>query len=441
MRRFAIVVLCLLVSGCGRSRRDAPRAPDTPPKTAGQLLTGPAALGDWTTDGPGVRRKITIADLPAPNASESVDHAPKVVARPESMWPRAPSGFVVTEYATELDAPRVITVAPNGDAFVVESKRGRVSVLRDADGDGKQELSKVFADDLTKPFGLAFYPPGAQPTHVYIANTDSVVRFPYAAGDLAARRPKETIVKNIPGGGKLRGGGHWTRDLAFSNDGKRMFVSVGSFSNLNDDENEQRRACILAFDPNGGNEIIYASGLRNPVGLAVHPATSELWASVNERDDLGDDLVPDYVTHVTEGGNYGWPWFYLGNHRDPHHGGKRADLEGKITVPDVLLQSHTAALDLAFYTGNKFPEEYHGDLFIAAHGSWNRARRTGYKIIRVRMKDGHAVGEYEDFVTGFVINEEEVWGRPVGVAVANDGALLFTDDGNNRVWRVAFTGK
>jgi glucose/arabinose dehydrogenase len=219
-----------------------------------------------------------------------------------------------------------------------------------------------------------------------------------------------------------------------------MFVSVGSFSNVKDDENEVRRACILAFDPNGGGELTYASGLRNPVGLAVHPTTGELWTSVNERDELGDHLVPDYVTHVTEKAHYGWPWFYLGSHRDPRHEGKRPDLEGKITVPDVLFQSHSAAIDLAFYTGTKFPAEYHGDLFVALHGSWNRARRTGYKIVRVRMKDGHALGEYEDFVTGFVINEEEVWGRPAGVATAKDGALLFTEDGNSTIWRIAYTG-
>ncbi len=438
MRRASVFLFLLVVVSCGRSRRDATRAPETPPATVGATLVGSAALGDWTTDWPGVRRKISVADLPAPNATDSANHGAKIVARPSSMWPRVPKGFVITEYAGDLDTPRVITVAPNGDAFVVE-KGGRVVVLRDADGDGKPEIAKTFADGLNKPFGLAFYPPSGEPTHVYVANTDSVVRFPYTKGDLTARAKSETIVNNIPAGGKLTGGGHWTRDLAFSNDGKRMFVSVGSFSNVNDDENEVRRACILAFDPNGLGQTIYASGLRNPVGLAVHPQTGELWSSVNERDDLGDQLVPDFVTHVIEKAHYGWPWFYIGSHHDPRHPGKHTELEGKIAMPDVLFQSHSAAIDLAFYTGQKFPAEYHGDLFVALHGSWNRARRTGYKIVRVQMKNGHALGEYEDFVTGFVINEEEVWGRPAGVAVATDGALLFTDDGSGHVFRVAYS--
>jgi glucose/arabinose dehydrogenase len=266
-----------------------------------------------------------------------------------------------------------------------------------------------------------------------------VVRFPYKSGDTRASGEPETIINNIPSGNEnVGGGGHWTRDIAFSNDGKRMFVSVGSFSNVSDDENEVRRACVLAFDADGKNETIFASGIRNAVGLAVHPTTGELWASVNERDELGDHLVPDYVTHVIEGAHYGWPWFYIGNHQDPRHAGKRADLASKIVVPDVLLQSHSASLDLAFYDGSAFPPEYRGDAFAAEHGSWNRARRTGYKVVRIPMKDGHATGEYEDFLTGFVLNDREVWGRPVGIAVAKDGALLVSDDGGQRLWRIAF---
>jgi glucose/arabinose dehydrogenase len=292
-----------------------------------------------------------------------------------------------------------------------------VRVLRN----GKTE---TFLESLKQPFGLAFYPPGDAPTHVYVANTDSVIRVPYPKGG----KP-ETVVPDIPGGGLLRGGGHWTRDIAFSNDGKRMFVSVGSHSNVDDSPEEERRACVLAFDPDGKNEKLYASGIRNAVGLAVHPTTGELWASVNERDELGDDLVPDYVTHLVEGGHYGWPWFYLGSHQDPRHRGKRGDLVGKVIVPDVLVQSHSASLGLTFSTD--------GDAYAALHGSWNRARRTGYKVIRISVKNGRATGEYEDFLTGFVLNANEVWGRPVGVTFAKDGALLVTDDGGDRIWRVA----
>ena len=410
------------------------------PAPAGGVLTGREALGDWTTDAPGVRRKLTLNDLPKPFDTKSVDNGPKMVKRPEGAWPKAPTGFTVTEFANGLQNPRVVVTAPNGDLFVAESAPGRVRVLRDADGDGKPELNEVFASDLRQPFGIAFYPPGASPTHVYVANTDSVVRFPYKNGDTKAGGEPQTVVGDVPGGGRLRGGGHWTRDVVFSLDGKRMFVSVGSKSNVDDNDQETRRADILAFDPEGKGETIYASGIRNPVGLAVHPTTGQLWTSVNERDALGDHLVPDYVTHVEEGGFYGWPWYYIGDHQDPRHDGKRPELKDKVIVPDVLLQSHSASLDLAFYTGKTFPEAYRLDAFAAEHGSWNRERRTGYKVVRVPLRDGKATGEYEDFLVGFVTPEGNVWGRPVGVAVAGDGALIVTDDGSNTVWRVAYTG-
>ncbi len=250
------------------------------------------------------------------------------------------------------------------------------------------------------------------------------------------------IVNNIPTGHEqVGGGGHWTRDLQFSADGKTMFVAVGSRSNVDDDDSEKRRAMILAFDPDGKNERTYAWGIRNPVGLAVHPVTGQLWTSANERDGLGDHLVPDYITHVEQGGFYGWPWYYLGSNQDPRHDGKHPELKDKAIVPDVLVQSHSASLDMTFYDGTQFPEEYRLDAFASEHGSWNRARRTGYKVIRVPMKDGKATGEYEDFLVGFVTPEGNVWGRPVGVAVAADGSLLVTDDGSGSVWRVAYTGK
>jgi len=408
---------------------------------AGEARTGKEALGDWTTDAPGVRRKLTPDDLPPPYDTKSAENGAKVVKRPEGAWPKAPEGFKVAEYATRLQNPRVIVTAPNGDQFVAESEPGRVKVLRDADGDGKPELEEVYAKGLRQPFGIAFYPPGPSPKYVYVANTDSVVRFPYKDGDTKAGGEPETIVADVPGGGKLRGGGHWTRDVQFSRDGRTMFVSVGSHSNVNDDAEEKRRANILAFDPDGKNERTYASGIRNAVGLAVDPKSGELWASVNERDGLGDHLVPDYITSVKEGGFYGWPWYYIGAHQDPRHEGKRPELKAKVIVPDVLLQSHSASLDLAFYTGDQFPAEYAGDLFAAEHGSWNRARRTGYKVIRVPLKEGKATGEYEDFLTGFVTDKGDVWGRPVGVAVAKDGALLVTDDASGTVWRVSYEGK
>jgi glucose/arabinose dehydrogenase len=404
--------------------------------------TGKEALGDWTTDAPGVRRKITLADLATPYETPSANNFPRVVRRPQGAWPKAPEGFKVTEFATKLIEPRVIVRAPNGDLFLSESGANRVRVLRDADGDGQPEVSEVFARGLERPFGIAFYPPGPEPKYVYVGNTGSVVRFRYQNGDTRAQGQAEMIVADIPTGReRVGGGGHWTRDLEFSPDGKTLFVSVGSRSNVSDDASEKRRADILAFDPDGKNERVFAWGIRNAVGLAIHPATGELWASVNERDLLGDHLVPDYITHIKEGGFYGWPWYYLGPNQDPRHQGKHPELKDKVIVPDVLVQSHSASLDMTFYDGTQFPREYHHDAFASEHGSWNRARRTGYKVVRVPMKDGKATGEYEDFLVGFVTENGNVWGRPVGVAVAKDGALLVTDDGSGTVWRVAFVGK
>jgi glucose/arabinose dehydrogenase len=329
-------------------------------------------------------------------------------------------------------------VAPNGDLFVVESTADRVRVLRDADGDGKPELVQIFADGLKQPFGVAFYPPGKDPRWVYVANTDSVVRFPYVAGDVKARGAGETVVDDISGGGRLRGGGHWTRDVVFSLDGSKMFVSVGSRSNVSDNEADARRARIFEFTPDGKNERVYASGIRNAVGLAVHPETGELWASVNERDELGDQLVPDYITRVRDGGFYGWPWFYIGPNQDPRHEGKHPELRAKVIVPDVLLQSHSASLGMTFVVGEHLPEPYRMNAFAAEHGSWNRTRRTGYKVVYAPLKNGVPTGEYVDFMTGFVTADGDVWGRPVAVAEGRDGALYVTDDGGNCVWRITY---
>lgn len=405
-----------------------------------RVLTGKTARGDWTTDAPGVRRRLAPADLDKPFQTKSVDNGAKIVARPQGAWPKAPAGFRVDEFVTGLKEPRVIVTAPNGDVFVAESGPGGVRVLRDADGDGSIDTGALFAIDLSWPFGLAFYPPGPNPQYLYVANTDSIVRFPYRNGDLQASGPRQMIVKKIPGGGRLRGGGHWTRDIAFSRDGKKMFVSIGSRSDAGDDASEKRRARIFEFKPDGSGERVYATGIRNPVGLAIHPQTGALWTSANERDGLGDHLVPDYVTHVRNGGFYGWPWYYIGSNRDPRHKGKHPELKTKTIVPDVLLQSHSAALDMAFYSGQQFPRGYWNDGFVALHGSWNRSRRTGYKVVRIPLKNGTASGEYEDFLTGFVTASGNVWGRPVGVAVARDGALLVSDDANGTIWRVTYIG-
>jgi glucose/arabinose dehydrogenase len=431
----------LLASPSGRAADAGAKPASEPPAKP----PGPSPFTDYRSERPGKRVRITPADLPAPRVTRSVDNPPHMIKRPQDAWPQAPAGFKVDLYADGLSKPRLVRVAPNGDAFVVESQDGVVRVLRGVLASGKVGWSGVFAKGFKKPFGIAFYPPGADPRWLYVANTDSVVRLPYHNGDSEARGPQETIVAELPGGGLLRGGGHWTRDIAFSRDGKRMFVSVGSRSNVDDPDTtpaEKERADVLEFTPDGGGRRVYASGIRNAVGIAVHPRSGELWVSVNERDELGDDLVPDYITHVDAGGFYGWPWYYIGGNPDPRHAGKHPELKARTIVPDVLLQSHTASLQMVFYDGKPFPAEYAGDIFAAQHGSWNRALRTGYNVARVPLhQTAHAAGDYQDFLTGFVTADGQVWGRPVGVAVARDGALMVSDDGSNSIWRVSYTGK
>jgi glucose/arabinose dehydrogenase/beta-lactamase superfamily II metal-dependent hydrolase len=408
------------------------RTKETRTYKAPNLHGRPAAFSDFRREVPGAIHKITIADLPAPRATRGVSNPPTMVARPAGTLPKAMPGYVVSEYASGLDNPRLVRTAPNGDLFVAESDPGRVRVIRGRGPDGGARTVSTFAMGLNQPFGIAFYPLGPNPEWVYVGNTDSIVRFPYKAGDLEARGAAETLVKGVPAGGNLPGGGHWSRDIAFSPDGKKMYVGVGSFSNVDDPDEkpaEKERAVILEFNPDGSGRRIYATGVRNAVGLAFHPKTGKLWVSVNERDDLGDNLVPDYITHIEEGGFYGWPWFYMGGTQDPRHAGKHPELKDKVITPDVLVQPHSASLQLVFHEGSAFAAE---------HGSWNRNLRTGYKVIRVPFKpDGTAVGSYEDFLTGFVTDEGYPWGRPVGVAVAKDGALLVSDDGSNTIWRVA----
>jgi glucose/arabinose dehydrogenase len=432
MRRGAVVFAALSLSALSLGAVAA--------DSAGKLLTGRAAMGDWTSDGPGVRRQLSVADLPPPNEENSANNGPTVVARPAGAQLHVPAGFKIEEYASGFRNPRFLLPAPNGDLFVTESRANQIKVLHDTNGDGKPDRIEIFTESqLNKPFGIAFYPPGPDPQYLYVANTDGVVRFSYRNGDLKARAPAEKLAASLSGGGLLRGGGHWTRDLVFSPDGNRMFVSIGSHSNDNDDAAEADRARIFEFKPDGSGRKIFAWGIRNAVGIAIRPGSDELWMSTNERDELGDDLVPDYISHVTPGGFYGWPWFYLGNHQDPRHKGEKPELAAKAIVPDILVQAHSASLNLCFYDGKQFPNEYRGNIFAAFHGSWNRSRRTGYKIVRVPFANGKARDEYQDFVTGFVTPQGDVWGRPVGIAVAKDGSLLFSEDGHGTIWRVSAT--
>jgi glucose/arabinose dehydrogenase len=411
------------------------------------VLTGQAAFTDAQHESPGTRRHLTAADLPAPDQHESVDNGPKLVPRPANAWPIAPAGFKVELYAMGLDNPRLIRTAPNGDLFLAESETGKIKVFRGIGADGKAGQISIFTEGLHQPFGIAFYPAGADPKWVYIGNTDGIVRFPYKNGDLTARGAAEHIA-DLPGGGRLRGGGHWTRDLVFSQDGSKLFASVGSHSNVDDSDThpeEYHRADVLEFTPEGKFVKVYASGLRNCVGEAINPITGELWCSTNERDELGNNLPPDYITHVQEDGFYGWPWYYMGGAKggiqDPRHVGKHPELQSKVITADILLNPHFASLEMMFYEGSQFPAEFKGEGFAAEHGSWNRSLRAGYEVIRLPMKKGHATGEYEDFLTGFVLADGSVWGRPVGVAEGKDGSLFVSDDGSRSIWHVSYTGK
>ncbi len=322
---------------------------EPPPDTSTSKLNAPPPtppFTDFRYEKPGTVHKITVKDLPEPYATQSSNNGPQLVARPENVWPAALPGFKVELYAAGLDNPRTLRTAPNGDIFLTESDAGRIRVFRGMTGDGKPEQSAVFASGLKQPYGLAFYPPGADPQWLYVGNTNEVVRFAYHNGDLKAGSTPEHIAD-------LPGGGHWTRALAFSQDGKKMFAAVGSASNVNDPDThpqEKDRADILVCDPANCQLSVYAYGIRNAGGgIAVNPDTGELWCSVNERDALGDNLVPDYITHVQDGGFYGWPWWYMGAHQDPRHQGKHPELKDKAIVPDVLLQPHNASLELTFY--------------------------------------------------------------------------------------------
>jgi glucose/arabinose dehydrogenase len=446
MGKVALALLLAAMSGAAVAA-DPPSDP--------QVRTGAAAYGDWRQDAPGVRRLIRPGDLPAPYATPVKGNFAARADLPDGALPKVPAGFKVEPFAT-LNRPRQIRVAPNGDIFVAETAAGRIRVLRAVDGASKPSQIETFAEGLSGPFGIAFYPLGPDPRFVYIANEGSVVRFPYRNGDLKPEGPAEIVVPHL-----AEGGGHVTRDIAFSPDGSHLYISVGSGSNDAESMDRQTsaeiataeaarglgaswgdeswRANVLVTSPDGKASLkSFADGIRNCVSLAIEPATGAPWCVTNERDALGDDLPPDYATRVRPGAFYGWPWYYIGANEDPRHKGERPDLKNKITVPDVLIQPHSAPLGLTFYTAGQFPPEYRGDAFVALHGSWNRASRTGYKVIRLPMKDGAATGVYEDFMTGMVAGDAGVWARPVGVAVAHDGALLVTEDLHGIVWRVSY---
>jgi glucose/arabinose dehydrogenase len=426
-------------------------------QTAPATQNAAATFGDWRVDAPGVQHKITVPDLPAPLASEPKASRSEVAPRPEGAEIKTPPGFKAEIIASGFDGPSVIRYAPNGDLFLTESTGGRVRVLRFEAGKAAPVANEVFAAGLDRPYGIAFYPPGPNPRYVYVGTHDRVLRYPYRSGEFKPSGPAEDIA-HLPAGA-----GHWTRDLAFSRGGETLYVAIGSQTNVAEGKTpppraeiealekseglgasagaETGRALVAAFDPDGKNRRVFAAGLRNCSGVTIRPGSDELWCVVNERDMLGDDLPPDYATRVTPGAFYGWPWYYIGAHEDPRHKGERPDLAEKTTTPDVLIQPHSAPLGISFYEGQRFPAEFKGDAFVALHGSWNRAKRTGYKIVRLRFKDGKPTGAYEDFVTGFVIDDVRVWGRPVDVTQTPDGALLFTEDGNGTLWRVSFGGK
>ena len=454
------------------------------------VLTGQAAFTDYNQQKPGVRHKITLADLPEPNPSEAVNNTAHLIPRPANAWPIAPAGFKVTLYAggdaaplqradnkehMELSGgtftqPRLMRTAPNGDIFLADPGAGTVFVLRGVRPDGKAATLEKYATGLDHPFGIALYP-AKNPKYIYVGNATTVQRFAYKVGDLHASGSPETMVPDVPGYAQLMGGGHSTRDVVFTADDKHMLVSVGSGSNVDDPDThpkEFHRADVLEYTPEGKFVEVYAHGIRNCVGEAINPITHQLWCSTNERDNLGNHLVPDYVSSVPEGSFFGWPWYYMGGHQDPRlpqpcangtgpnpqapiltadqaKNCKRVDLSSKVVTPDVLVQPHMASLEMLFYPAHtradSFPAEYAGDVFAAEHGSWNRKNRAGYEVIHIPMKNGHATGEYDDFLTGFVTADGQVWGRPVGVAVGNDGSLFVTDDGSRSVWHVVYTGK
>lgn len=422
----------------------------------------PAGDPDWPNDRPGRVHRVDLGSLPEPYETSSAVNFPQVAPRPAGAQLMVPEGFSVTTFAEGLQGPRAMVLAPNGDIFLAETQSGRIQVMRPTADHSRPASMTIFAQGMLQPLGMAFYP-AANPQWLYVAETNRVIRYPYRAGDTVARAVPEVIVAQL----SPVGGGHYTRDMAFSPDGRLLYVSVGSQSNVAEDlpaktaeeirtweaerglgaawGTEENRASVMVFEV--GNEEatgrLFATGIRNCVGLTVQPETGDVWCSVNERDQLGDDLVPDYSTRVPDGSFFGWPWYYMGDNEDPRHAGKRPDLVGKISLPDVPYTAHSAAVDLEFYPlrpsgASAFPTEYAGDGFAVLHGSWNRAHRTGHKIVRLPIENGVPTGEYIDFLVGFIDGDGNPWGRPVATVVMQDGSLLLSDDGANIIYRIAY---
>jgi glucose/arabinose dehydrogenase len=401
-------------------------------------LTASLALYQCSSHKKLAQTTINKADLPAPYATPDTKRNSKVIGWPEGKTPIAPEGFSVTKYADGLNSPRWFYITPNGDLLVSESQTNRrksandILLFRDTDGDGKPDLRKTFMKDLNQPLGMLVLN-----NWFYVGNTDGIYRYPYTPGQTEITGKGEKIVDLTPGGYN----NHWTRNIIANADGSKLYVSTGSGSNDGEHgmESEKRRACILEINPDGTGERVYAYGLRNPIGTAFEPSTKKLWCVVNERDNLGDDLVPDFLTEVKDGGFYGWPYSYFGSNEDPRWKGKIPDgLLEKTLVPDVAMGAHASCLGLAFYTQKAFPKKYQGGAFVGEHGSWNRSRFNGYKVAFVPFKDGKPSGQPEDFLTGFIADESrnEAYGRPVGVIVLADGSILVADDAGNTIWKV-----
>lgn len=405
---------------------------------AGEAKLGTAAI--TTTPLTPAPIRISLDDLPVPYASDSASQSPQVVPVPEDPSLSVPAGFTVNVFAEGLDRPRWLALTPAGDVLVTETRQNRIRRLADTDGDGVADTVTTFADSsngLNIPFGMAF-----SEDAFFLGNTDAVLRFPYQVGQQSLDENGETIAA-LPGNGYRQ---HWTRNVVIAPDGDKLYVSVGSQSNV--DEEPLPRASVQVMNLDGSAQETFAYGLRNPVGLDFHPTTGELYTTVNERDGLGDDLVPDYLTQIQPGEFFGWPYAYLSPQLlDPRQmegdRSKQPELVATTATPDVLFQAHSAALGLQFYDGNTFPERYHGGAFVAFRGSWNRSQGTGYKLVFVPFDNaGQPLGYYEDFLTGFLIDPSgpTTWGRPVGVLTLPDGSLLFTEEMNNRIYRVQYNG-
>ncbi|CAM4356820.1 PQQ-dependent sugar dehydrogenase [Zobellia nedashkovskayae] len=382
-----------------------------------------------------VKTAIGSLELVAPFSSKSVTKESKVIGWPEDKIPVAPEGFVVTRFADDLKHPRWTYIAPNDDIFVAEAdtknSANQITLLRDSDEDGIVDNRYLFKEGLNQNFGMLVID-----DFFYIANTDGLYRYPYKEGQTKLRGDGEKIVELSASGYN----NHWTRNIITNKDRDKIYISVGSASNVGEQgmEKEERRANILEVNLDGTGEIVYADGLRNPVGMDWNPVTEELWTAVNERDKIGDNLVPDYITSVKKGGWYGWPYSYYGSINDPRwQDDPHQDLVDKAIIPDVPVGSHTASLGLTFYKANQFPEKYSNGAFVGQHGSWNRAQFSGYKVVFVPFIDGKPQAP-KDFLSGFIANEEagEVYGRPVCVAVATDGSLLVNDDDSGIIWRI-----